>query len=122
MAKCALWTWGHRPECTLFLGSSTSVHNFFGGLFMSVHIFFMPVIQFVSRVNTLVYGWLVYTVLSCPPALKFRILVPRSGSWRACRRGGGENPFPLNARDAAAAATAAAAAAAVEVLAGGGGS
>ncbi len=64
---------GHRSECTpflraigqsahLFSGSSTTVHTFFKehrsvcthflGLFMSVHIFFMPVIQIVSRVHT----------------------------------------------------------------------
>ncbi len=63
MAKCALWTWGHRPECTLFLGSSTIVNTFFEsprpectpflrilnqsahfflGRFISVHIFSCP--------------------------------------------------------------------------------
>ncbi len=73
---------GHRSVCTLF-----------SGLFISVHIFFLPVIQIVSRVHT-------FSVFSCPAAPKFRIRVPRSGSWRACRKGGVIDSFPVNARSA----------------------
>jgi hypothetical protein len=124
MAKCALWTWGHRPECKLFLrvidqsahlflGSSTRVSTFLRGidqcahfllgLFMSVHIFSMPVIQIVSRVHrdNFFDGWSSVHSFQLPsapeisdPGSALRVLA----GVQEGEGGGVKDSFPVNAR------------------------
>ncbi len=117
---------GPRPECTIFLRDIDLCAHIVFGLFMSVHIFFMPVIQIVSRVHT-------FSDFSAAQLLQnsgsgFRVPAPGG----CAGRGGGKDSFPVNAKGAGplprataaisttAAAATAAATAAVEVVAGGG--
>jgi hypothetical protein len=127
MAKCALLTLGHQPECTLFWrdigqiahfffkaidqsahlfsGSSTRVHTFLKGRRSVCTHCFSPFHEcahvFHARHPDCVESAHIFRFFSCPAAPNFLIRVPRSGSWRPCRKGGtGKDSFPVNARGA----------------------
>jgi hypothetical protein len=118
--KCVPLTWGHRPECTLFLrvigqsahfflraidqsahlfpGSSTRVHSFFKGHRSVCTHFCRPFHEcahiFHARHPDCVESAHIFRFFSCPAAPKFRIWVLRSGSWWVCKKGRGLRFIP----------------------------